>query len=161
MSLLRAHQLAIAVVAVALAAVGAVFVFARPTYHPYVIPGKLDNALPFTAVSYTAADARRAFAAEGIRLTERSKSPTSTTIGNRGDILEVDAWGDPDKVKASGFHDYIVVNGQYAHIPRVCGSGTPDAERWRGNIRVVVSCTRAGAASGAWLGRVQRALAHL
>jgi hypothetical protein len=158
---LRSHLLAAGIVAVAVAAAGAVLAFARPTAHPYVIPPPPDHGLPYTVVSYTAADVRRAFAAEGIRLTPRSQFPTVTTIGNRDDILEVDAFGDRKKVEQSGFWDYAVENGKYVHFPRVCGSTIPDAERWHGNVRVIVKCRAAGAASGAWLRRVDRALARL
>jgi hypothetical protein len=54
-----------------------------------------------------------------------------------------------------------VINGRYAHFPRMCGSQSADAERWRGNLRVIVSCTAAGSASSGWLARVARALGRL
>lgn len=159
--MLRGHLVAASIVAVAVASVGAVFAFARPTYHPYVIPGSINHDLPYTVVSYTAADARRVFAAEGIHLTPRSHSPTITTLGNQRDILVVDAFGDPEKVKQSGFYDFTLVNGRYAHFPRDCGSGSPSAERWQGNVRVIVSCTATGSSSRLWLLCAERALARL
>ena len=40
-------------------------------------------------------------------------------------------------------------------------AGARNAERWHGNVRVVVSCASAGASSSAWLGRVELAFARL
>ena len=120
-----------------------------------------DNDLPYTDGSYSPREARRAFAAEGIRLTPRSRSATVTTLGNRGDVLEVDTFGDPDQVKRSGFYDDTVIDGHYARFPRTCGQGSPTAARWHGNVRVIVSCPAAGTAASAWLRRVERALARL
>jgi hypothetical protein len=166
--LVRGHLAVVSVVALAAAAVGAVFVFARPAYHPHVTPEPPDHGLPYTTVSYSAADAQRAFAAEGIALTPRSHGSAMTTLGNRGDILEVDAFGERAKVEASGFWDYTTdAAGGYVHFPRDCASGTPgapgsyDAELWHGNIRVIVSCDTAGKAGAAWLRRARRALARL
>jgi hypothetical protein len=158
---LRLHLLAVAIVVAAVAAAGSVLAFARPGYHPYVIPEPPDHGLQYTRVSYTIADARDVFAAEGIRLTPRSHSKTITTYGNSGDVLEVDSFGKRDQVEQSGFWDYLLIDGRYAHFPRNCSSGAPDAERWHGNIRVIVSCTRAGTPSPSWLRRVDRALARL
>ena len=155
------HLVAATVVAVALAGVAAVFTLVRPTDERPVIPAPADNDLPYTAVSYTAEDARRAFAAEGIDLSPRSHSPTVTTLGNHADVLEVDSFGDPDQVKQSGFSDSTVANGRYVHFPRACASGARDAERWRGSVRVIVNCVLAGSASSSWLRRVERALARL
>lgn len=160
-NLLKGHVLASGIVVVAVTSVGAVFAFAAPAYHRQVMPGPPNNDLPYTVVSYTSADARRAFAAEGINLSPRAKSPTTTTLGNRGDILEVDVFGDPEKVKQTGFYDYTIVNDHYAHFPRDCSSGGLDAELWQGNVRVIVNCSAAGSSSRLWLRRAERAIAHL
>jgi hypothetical protein len=160
MTLLRAHQAAVLVVALAVAAVGAALAFARPGYHHSVIVSP-PNDLPYTSVSYSTADAVSAFAAAGVRLTPRSRSVAITTLGSRGDALEVDVFGDPQRVKAAGFHDYLPLNGHYVHFPQTCGTALPDAERWKGNVRVIVHCTTATGASAAWLRRTKRALAHL
>jgi hypothetical protein len=66
MGLLRAHRLATAIVALALAAFAAAFAFARPTYRPSVMP-EPPSDLPYTAVTYSTRDAVRAFAAIGVR----------------------------------------------------------------------------------------------
>jgi hypothetical protein len=127
-----------------------------------------DHGLSYTTVSYSPADARRAFATEGITLTPRSHGPTMTTFGNKGDILEVDAFGERAKVEASGFWDYTQDGtGHLVHFPHDCASGTPgvagsyDAELWHGNIRVIVNCDTAGTAGAAWLQSARRALARL
>jgi hypothetical protein len=73
----------------------------------------------------------------------------------------VDVFGDPQKVEAAGFHDYLPSNGRYVHFPRTCGTSLADAERWRGNVRVIVSCGAAAVASAEWLRRADRALALL
>jgi hypothetical protein len=165
--LVRGHVVAVSIVALAVAAVGAVFMFARPAYHPYVIPAPPDHGLSYTTVAYSAGDARRAFAAQGIALTARSQLPPITTLGNAGDILEVDVFGERAKVEA-GFWDYTTdATGHYVHFPRDCASGTPgvagsyDAELWHGNVRVIVNCDTAGKAGAAWLRRAQHALARL
>ena len=161
MNLLKSHLVASSIVAVAVASFGAAFAFARPTAHADVVRGSINDDLPYTTVSYTTADARRAFAAKGIHLTPRWHSPTITTLGNKHDILEVDAFGDLEKVKLSGFHDFTVANVRFVHFPRDCGSGTSDAEGWHGNVRVIVNCAAAGTSSSLWLRRAQRALARL
>ena len=161
MGFLRRHLHSAGVVTFAIAAAATAVGLARTTPHPRGLEAPPDNDLPFTQATYTAADARRAFAAEGIRLTLRSRVPDLVTLGNRGDVLEVDAFGDPELVKRSGLFDYTLINGRYAHFPRTCGQGSPDAERWHGNVRVIVSCPAAGAAASEWLARVDRALAHL
>jgi hypothetical protein len=156
----RGHTLAAAVVAIAAVALAAVFVFARPGYQPDAEPEAPDD-LPYTAVSYTVGDARRAFAAEDIELGPRSQLPVITSLGKEGDVLEVDVFGDPGQVKASGFHDYTFSGGRYVRFPRDCGSGGASAERWHGNVRVMVSCTAAGSAAADWIRRVERAFARL
>jgi len=118
------------------------------------------GGLPYTKASFDAADARRAFAGEKIELSVRSRSVLMTTLGNRGDVLEVDAFGDRNAVERSGFRDVTVANGRRVPFARDCSSPVP-AERWRGNIRVLVDCARAGAAAPVWLSRVERALNRL
>jgi hypothetical protein len=164
-SWLSRHLLAAVIVCIAAASVGAVFAFARPTYHPYVMPAP-PNDLPYTTVSYTAADAIRAFSAAGIKLVRRgphaTRSYPMTGLSNNSLIVEVTAFGDPQNVKDSGFSTYFTfVDGHWVKAPRTCAPGAIDAERWRGNVRVIVSCTRAGADSGMWLRRAQLALGRL
>jgi hypothetical protein len=160
MTLLRAHQTAALAIALAVAAFGAALAFARPGYHHSVMSSR-PNDLPYSFVSYSRADAVVAFAAVGVRLTPRSKSAVITTLGSRGDALEVDVFGDPQRVKAAGFHDYLPLNGRYVHFPRTCGTALPDAERWKGNVRVIIQCTAATGGSAAWLRRTEQALARL
>lgn len=160
MTLLRRHKTAVLVVAVAVAAFGASIAFARPGHHPSAMPSP-PNDLPYTLVSYSTADAVSAFSAVGVRLTPRSKSAAGTTLGSRGDVLEVDVFGFPQRVKAAGFHDYLMLSGHYVRFPRTCGTALPAAERWKGNLRVVVDCTKAVGASAGWLRRAERALSRL
>jgi hypothetical protein len=160
MTWLHRHLLALAVVAVALAATGAVFGFGRPSYEKQVRVLK-DEPLPYSKVLFNTAETRRAFAAEGITLTSRSASATTTTLGNRRDVLEVDIFGDPRKVAASGFHDLTIdARGNYVHFPRSCTASSRTAARWHGNVRVVVNCTVAGD-NLRWMRRAQRALTRL
>jgi hypothetical protein len=132
--LLRGHLVSASVVTAAAAATAVFFAVARPTYHRAVTPPPPppDHGLPYHALSYTAADARRAFAAVGIELTPRSHSASVTTQGDRGDVLEVDAFGKRELVERSGFYDYTSVDGRYVHFPPACGRGARAAERWRG-----------------------------
>jgi hypothetical protein len=153
--LLRAHRTAVAGLVVAAFALGAVFAFVRPKTHPSVTASP-PRDLPYRSATYSTADAIQAFAAVGVRLSPRSKSATITTLGNRGDTLEVDVFGDARRVTAAGFHDYLFVNGRYTRFPRACGTARLEAERWRGNVRVIVRCTPA-----ARLRHVERALALL
>jgi len=154
--------LTIAVVAAALVAVGSGFALGRPTYHRAVTKPPSDHGLPYTVAKYTAADARRAFKAIGITLTPRSRSATAVTQGSPRDVLEVDAFRDRKTVEQAGFWDYaIVADGQYVHFPTSCGSAIPSAERWHGNVRVLVSCKAAGSSAAGWLRRVDSALARL
>jgi len=154
---MRTRLTTVLIIVVGLAALAAAFAFARPSSTPTAALPPDD--LPYTSVSYSRADAVVAFAAVGVRLTPRSKSVVITTLGNRGDALEVDIFGDARQVKASGFYDYLPLNGRYVHFPRTCGTAIGDAERWKGNVRVIVDCT--AAAPAAWLRRAQRALARL
>lgn len=118
------------------------------------------GGLPYTKASYTADDAKHAFAAEGVVLSVRARSVVMTTLGNPGDMLEVDAFADRRTVERSGFHDVTVSNGRRVPFARDCASSVP-AERWRGNVRVLVDCARARAAGSTWLLRVERALGRL
>jgi hypothetical protein len=160
MRLFRGHLAAVLVVALAVAAFGTAFAFVRPVYRPSAVPSVPDD-LPYSSVSYSARDAVSAFAAAGLRLTLRSTSPAITTLGGRGDTLEVDIFGNSQEVKAAGFHDYVPLNGHYVHLPRTCRTALPDAERWSGNVRVVVHCNAVGGAAGPLLRRSQQALASL
>jgi hypothetical protein len=157
--LLRGHLLAVSIVVVAVMAVGLFFVVARPTYERRMQPGPPDHGLPYTVASYTAADARRAFAEEGIALTTRLRSATVTSLGN--DVLEVGAFGERAEVERTGFYNYTQVDGEYVPFPATCEGGSRVAALWRGNVRVVVSCTIAGADASRWLRRAERALARL
>jgi len=159
--LLRGHLPAASIVVAAVAAVGVFLLVGRPTYERQVMPSPPDHGLPYTFVTYTLGDARRAFAAEGITLTRRSRSAVITTLGSRGDILEVDIFAEREKVERSGFFNYTLVNGEYAPFPSTCDAEGGSAARWRGNVRVVVSCSAAGGDAASWLRQVDRALAHL
>ncbi len=143
-----------------MAATVAVFTVARPAYREAVAMAP-DDDLPYTEVVFTSADAKRAFAAENITLTSRSRSAWITTLGNRGDVLAVDTFGDPERVKQAGFHDYTLVDGRYVRFPRNCEAGSGAAALWRGNVRVTVNCIAAAGASGTWLRRAKQALARL
>jgi hypothetical protein len=164
MQLVRGHLFSVCVIAAAAVAAAGVFTFARPTYHPYVMPTP-PHDLPYASATYTAADVSRAFAAVGIKLEAHGPRPTRsypiTDLSNKGLTVEATAFGDPQQVKDSGFSDYTAVDGHWAHFPRACIAGATNAERWRGNIRVMISCTRAGDASSAWLRRARRALGQL
>jgi hypothetical protein len=130
-----------------------------PGVQPLAAPP--DHGLPYSKATFTATAARRAFAASGIALSARSRTAAVTTLGNRGDVLEVDAFGDRHEVERSGFYDYTVAHGRRVHFARSCSPGGPNAERWRGNVRVIVDCMKAGAAAPRWLRRVDRALERL
>jgi hypothetical protein len=166
--LIKGHVLAVSIVALALVVVSTVFMFAHPAYHPYVVPAPPDHGLPYTTVDYEAADARRAFDAQGIALNARSQSPTMTTLGNLRDVVSVTVFGERAKVEAAGFWNYTTdATGHYVHFPHDCASGIPgvpgsyDAELWQGNVRVIVNCNTAGRAGAAWISRAQHALARL
>lgn len=160
MTFMRTHHTAALVIAVVAAAFTATFAFARPTYQSRAMSSP-PNDLPYTSVSFTSADAVAAFAAVGLGLTPRSTSPTVKTFGDHGDSFEVDVFGNPQRVKAAGFHDYVVLNGHYVHLPRTCGTAVPKAERWKGNVRVIVTCTTAAGLPSDSLRRADRALARL
>jgi hypothetical protein len=63
------------------------------------------SSLPYDEVTYGAADARRAFAGEDVKLTVRARGALATTFGNERDVLEVDVFGDPAVAKRAGFRD--------------------------------------------------------
>ena len=107
--------------------------------------------MPYTAVRYEPNDARRAFATEGVALTFRSRSDHSeiTTLGNARDALEVDVFGKPDVVRASGFHDL-----EHAQD---CGVERRLALRWHGNVRAILNCDLVRDEQ-AWIGHMERAL---
>jgi hypothetical protein len=118
------------------------------------------GGLPYVKATFTPGDAKRAFASEGVTLVVRSRSVVMTTLGNPGDVLEVDVFADRQIVERSGFHDVTIANGRRVPFARDCSSSVP-AERWRENIRVLVDCARARSAGPGWLLRVERALNRL
>jgi hypothetical protein len=165
---LRTHLIAVSVVAVAAVGATGAFTFARPTYHPYVMPPPPRSDLPYTEVSYMWTDAKRAFAESGIRLILHARGPRPAAappvidLSTKNLVVEVTAFGDPKKVRASGFSDYTrFADGRWVQTPRTCGEGARLAERWGGNIRVIVNCASAGSSASAWLRRVSIALARL
>ena len=113
-----------------------------------------DDTLPYTVARYDEGDVRRAFAAEGVNLTFRSRSDHSeiTTLGNARDVLELDVFGKPDAVRASGFHDLKPAAD--------CAVEGHLAIHWRDNVRAILNCdlTRDDESS---LARMNRALAAL
>jgi hypothetical protein len=163
---LRTHLLAVSVLTVAAVVVAATFVFARPSYHRLAIPAP-PRSLPYTKVSYTAADAKRSFAATGLKLILHSQPRSVGTapivdLSTKDLLVEVTAFGDPKAVAASGFSDYITfTGGRWVHTPRTCEDGARLAERWAGNIRVIVNCALAGSAASSRLQRVSLALSRL
>jgi hypothetical protein len=157
----RQHAWAVAVVALGVTVVGLFLTVWRPRYRPSA--QKLPSApLPYNRVQFTPADAKRAFAAVGVRLVPKSRVPgVVTTIGTPNDEFEVDIFGDPAHVKALGGSPDIITDshGKYVRIPSTCTTGIPDAERWRGNVRFVISCDNAAHAQLLNVGT--RALAKL
>jgi len=163
---IRAHVAAVGIVALALLAVASMFTFVRPRASA-VLP-QPHSPLPYSRVTYSAGDAKRAFRAADIKLTRRTHAPRPVGnppivgLGNSGNIVEVDVFGDPQRVAASGFIDYFIVShGHWVKATKTCSRGAKAAERWRGNIRAIVDCTAAGASAPAWVLRVDRALAKL
>lgn len=145
------HSAAVGVVALAVGATGSVFAFARPAYNPHVAVAK-PAMPPYNTVSYRPNDARRVFAHEGVALTVRSHGRMGTTLGNHRDVLEVDVFGDPVALKNAGLHDLVLG-------PNCTGSRRL-AERWHGNVRVIVNCAIASHGQR-WVNRVQRARSRL
>ena len=98
MSWLSRHLIAVVVVCVAAASVGAVFAFARPTYHPTT-----DKRVEMQGQRhYSVAEVKRAFAAHGIVFRHASRSGTAarglTVLGDvkpgtRDDAFTVTLFG--------------------------------------------------------------------
>jgi len=79
---------------------------------------------------------------------------------SRDFVYEVTVFGDRKTVAASGFSDYYTfASGRWSLAPKSCVTGAKNAERWRGNIRVIVSCTRGD--SDTWLRKAAFALRRL
>lgn len=158
MGLLRGHRAALSVVVFALAVVGAVFAFARPTYHPDVLPSPPTD-LPYTHVAYRAADTQIAFARRGVELTMRSRQPEMEDFSTHNLRVEVTVFGAPSVVRSSGSFDYTLdANRRWVHYPRTCSGGARNAALWRENVRAIVRC---GTGDTQLLGRISRALAAL
>lgn len=157
----RQHAWAVAIVALAAAAAGLFLTVWRPHYEPSTqhVP---SVSLPYSHVQFTASDAKRAFAAVGVRLVPKSRVPgIVTTIGTPDDRFEVDIFGSPTRVTALGGSPEVITDarGKYVRIPSTCTPGIPDAERWNGNVRFVVRC--ANVAHAELLAVGARALAKL
>lgn len=157
---LRQHALAVAIVAFVAVAAGAFLIVGRPRSHASAERAP-SIPVPYSHVEFTVSDANHAFAAVGVRLLAKSRVPgVVTTITTRDDAFEVDVFGDPARVNASGSPDAIInAQGRYVRIPGTCTPGIPDAARWRGNVRFVIHCANAGRAQLLTLGT--RALAKL
>jgi len=165
---IRAHVAALGIVALALLAAAGVFTFARPEAHPSALPPAPHSPLPYTRATYSANDAERAFQAADIKLVLHTHEPVAVgnppiiDLSNSGNIVEVDVFGDPRRVAASGFSDYFIVShGHWVKAPKTCSRSAKAAEQWSGNIRAIVDCKMAGASAPAWVARVDRALAML
>ena len=141
MGLLRAHRAAVAIVAAAVLATTGVFVFARPQPHPHQTPPPPGDGLPYTDPVYTRADAVRAFAAHGIHLVRGAHSPGIAGMHTADATILVDVFGDKQVVDAQGFSDYYTLtDGKWTLAPKNCVPGARSAERWRGNVRLIVYC---------------------
>lgn len=155
-------MVSVVVVLVAAVALGGVFAFARPRYHPDVMPSPPDDGLSYSKVAYTRADVVEAFATRGIHLIRGATLPGMKDAYSRDLVVEATVFGDRKTVDAAGFSDYSTLkNGKWSLAPKNCIAGANNAERWRGNVRVIVSCSRAGTASASWLQRVAHSLADL
>jgi len=159
MGLLRAHLAAVAIVVAAVLATTGVFVFARPQHHPYQMPKPPGDGLTYTSATYHGRDVRHAFANAGIALARGATQPGLVGFSNRDLTLEVTVFGNRKLVHAQGFSDYYTfVDGHWQLAPKSCVRGARNAERWRVNVRVIVSC---GPGAGGTLRRASRALAAL
>ena len=159
MGILRAHLAGVVIVVAAVLAMTGVFVFARPQFHPYQMPKPPGDGLAYTSATYHGRDAQRAFAKAGIVLGRSAKQPGLVGFFNRDLALEVTVFGDRKLVDAQGFSDsYTFVDGHWELAPKSCAPGARNAERWRVNVRVIVSC---GPRAGETLRRASQALATL
>lgn len=145
------HLLAVLIVATVAATIGGVFAFARPAYRPHVDAPK-NVPLPYTKVSFDASQTQAAFVREGIALTVRHQGAEGTTFGNHRDVLEIDVFPAAARLEKLGFQDLV--------LSANCTGSARLAERWRGNVRVIVNCAIAEHGQR-WVRRVQRALDHL
>ena len=142
MGLLRSHVAAVAVVVVAVLTTTGAFLFARPQYHPYQMPKPPSDGLNYTNTKYTAAGALRAFAAHGLQLVPGMQTGPIKGFHTRDQTVLVDVFGPRAAVDAEGFSDYYTfVNGKWYLAPKNCVAGAKSAERWRGNVRLIVYCT--------------------
>ena len=158
MGLLRAHVAALSIVVIAVTAVGAVFTFARPAYHPDVLPSPPTD-LPYTHVRYHTAETQIAFASRDLHLTMNSQLPAMDGLSTNDLRVEVTVFGNPDAVKGVGSFDYVLdANRHWVHYPRTCAGGVRSAALWRENVRAIVRC---GEGDTALLRRVNTALAAL
>jgi hypothetical protein len=114
--------------------------------------GGSSSSLPYDKVSFKAADARRAFAAQRVYLALKSHGPSGSTLGDTHDVIEVDVFGDPAALSREGFHDL-------AHGPDCTVAGHL-ALRWRGNVRAILNCDLVRN-DAPWVARMDRALAAL
>jgi hypothetical protein len=159
MGLLRGHLAAVAISVAAVLATTGVFVFARPQFHRYQMPKPPSDGLDYTSATYRGRDARRAFAQVGIVLERGVPSPGIVGFFDRKLSLEVDVFGNRKLVDSQGFSDYYTfVDGHWELASRSCTPGARNAERWRVNVRVIVSC---GPGAGVTLRRASQALAAL
>jgi hypothetical protein len=124
----RPHLVLFAVLGAALPVV-LLALLLRPASGHQPLAAPPDHGVPYSKATFTAAAARRAFAAAGIALSSRSRTATVTTLGNRGDVLEVDAFGDRRDVERSGFYDYTVAHGATSTLraPALQEARTPSA----------------------------------
>jgi hypothetical protein len=108
--------------------------------------------LPYDVVRYDAADAKRAFARQGVELAVSSRQPGVTDLTDASDVVEVTVFGDPDGLRRTGFHDL-------EHGPD-CAVAGHLALHWRANVRAIVNCDLVRS-DRAWIARVDRALGAL
>ena len=157
---MRTHLLAVAVIALGLAVAGLALTFgARVNSGADLSPP--NHGLPYTAAKYSVAEAKRAFAQAGARITLKSHSRAIVTLGNARNTLEVDVFASPATVEQSGFYDYTLVDGRYVRFPTQCAPGAYATEHWQGNVRAMVSCTRDRQVSNAMLQQAEKALGLL
>ena len=108
--------------------------------------------LPYDVVRYDTADAKRAFAGQGVQLAVRSRQPWVTELIDASKVVEVTVFGDPDAVRRTGFRD--LEHG------RDCTVAGHLALHWRANVRAIVNCDLVRS-DQAWIARVDRALGAL